>query len=318
MEYQLVGNNQEQTLLFFHGTPGGYDQGIGALDDAQVLTLSRPGYLGTPLEVGTTPGDQAQAAAAVLDKLGIAEVTVMGASGGGPAAYTFAARYPERTLALVGLEAISHSIAKDEVGLPDSDFLFWLMIQSLGARAAAAGKDIADYTYDFLTGGDGQSFAILLGAYAKDSFDVLAEMIQHPNTTIGLSDTGAHVNLIFDGVGPTYQLTHWVRDRNKGSKLPIELIVHKQTLNNAKLFGLHDRGSIEVGKRADLNLFDLDKLELGALEVHSDLPAGGNRILQTARGYLNTFVAGVKTRENDEDTGARPGRVIRGNQIQRV
>lgn len=190
--------------------------------------------------------------------------------------------------------------------------------ESLGARAAAAGKDIADYTYDFLTGGNGDSFAILLGAYAKDSFDVISEMIQHPNTTIGLSDAGAHVNLIFDGVGPTYQLTHWVRDRSKGSKLPIELIVHKQTLNNAELFGLTDRGSIEVGKRADLNLFDLDKLKLGALQIHNDLPAGGNRILQSASGYLNTFVAGVKTRENDKDTGARPGRVIRGNQIQAV
>jgi len=50
---------------------------------------------------------------------------------------------------------------------------------------------------------------------------------------------------------------------------------------------------------------------LGRLKVHSDLPAGGNRILQSASGYLNTFVSGVKTRENDQDTGARPGRVIR-------
>ena len=88
--------------------------------------------------------------------------------------------------------------------------------------------------------------------------------------------------------------------------------MHKQTLSNAELFGLHDRGSIEVGKRADLNLFDLEKLQLGPLEVHNDLPAGGSRILQSASGYLNTFVSGVMTRQNDEDTGARPGRVIRG------
>lgn len=184
---------------------------------------------------------------------------------------------------------------------------------SMGALAAAAGQDIAEHMYDYLTGGDGERFVILLGAnFADGTFSVIEEMLQHPHTTIGLSDAGAHVNLIFDAVAPTYQLTHWVRDRSRGPKLPIELIVHKQTQRNAELFGLHDRGSIQVGKRADLNLFDLQRLQLGRLEVHSDLPAGGSRILQSAQGYLHTFVAGVKTRQNDQDTGARPGRVIRG------
>ena len=184
--------------------------------------------------------------------------------------------------------------------------------QSIGARAAASGQDVASYMYDFLLEKDGNNFAILLGAnFVDGTFSVMEEMITHPNTTIGLSDAGAHVNLIFDAVGPTYQLTHWVRDRTRGPKMPIELIVRKQTMANAELFGLHDRGQIAVGKRADLNLFDLDRLELGGLSVHSDLPAGGNRILQGAKGYLNTFVSGVKTRENDADTGARPGRVIR-------
>ena len=187
---------------------------------------------------------------------------------------------------------------------------------SMGALAAAAGQDIAEYTYDYLTGGDGDRFAILLGAnFADGTFSVIEEMLQHPHTTIGLSDAGAHVNLIFDAVAPTYQLTHWVRDRSRGPRLPIELIVHKQTQRNAELFGLHDRGSLEVGKRADLNLFDLQRLQLGRLEVHDDLPAGGSRILQSAKGYLNTFVAGVKTRQNDQDTGARPGRVIRGTAL---
>ena len=187
---------------------------------------------------------------------------------------------------------------------------------SMGALAAAAGQDIAEYTYDYLTGGDGDRFAILLGAnFADGTFSVIEEMLRHPHTTIGLSDAGAHVNLIFDAVAPTYQLTHWVRDRSRGPRLPIELIVHKQTQRNAELFGLHDRGSLEVGKRADLNLFDLQRLQLGRLEVHDDLPAGGSRILQSAKGYLNTFVAGVKTRQNDQDTGARPGRVIRGTAL---
>ena len=184
---------------------------------------------------------------------------------------------------------------------------------NMGARAAAAGKDVTDYMYDFLTAGNGDQFAILLGSnFVSGNFEVMEDMIEHPDTIIGLSDAGAHVNLIFDAVGPTYQLIHWARDRTRGRRLPIELLVHKQTASNAQLFGLNDRGSIAVGKRADINLFDLERLGLGRLEVHRDLPAGGSRILQSASGYLNTFAGGVKTRENDQDTGARPGRVIRG------
>jgi N-acyl-D-aspartate/D-glutamate deacylase len=138
-------------------------------------------------------------------------------------------------------------------------------------------------------------------------------MLSDPHTVTGLSDAGAHVNLIFDAVAPTYQLMHWVRDRTRGPRLPVEHIVHKQTNNNAVLYGMHDRGSLELGKRADLNLIDLDNLSLGALGVHRDLPAGGSRILQSASGYLATFVNGVRTRENDADTGARPGRLVRTN-----
>jgi len=89
-------------------------------------------------------------------------------------------------------------------------------------------------------------------------------------------------------------------------------MVHKQTQRNAALFGLNDRGHIAPGKRADLNIIDLERLNLGHMKVKTDLPAGGSRILQGAQGYVNTFVKGVKTRANDEDTGARPGRVIRG------
>lgn len=185
--------------------------------------------------------------------------------------------------------------------------------ENIGALAAGAGRDVNEYMYDFLLQDDGKQFAILLGAnYIEGDFRVIHEMLTHKDTVIGLSDAGAHVNLIFDAVGPTYQLTHWVRDRSRGPRLPIELIVHKQTGANAGLFGLDDRGTLEVGKRADINVFDLERLSLGKLAVHHDLPAGGSRILQPAQGYLNTFVAGVMTRENDSDTGARPGRLIRG------
>jgi N-acyl-D-amino-acid deacylase len=184
--------------------------------------------------------------------------------------------------------------------------------QSFAARAAAAGQSFEEFLYDFLIGNDGRNFAIALGSnYHDRNFDVLRQMLTHPDTITGLSDAGAHVNLIFDGVAPTYQMIHWSRDRTRGERIPLEFIVAKQTKRNADLYGMSDRGSIEVGKRADINVIDFDRLALGPLEVRRDLPAGGSRILQPASGYRATWVNGVMTRRDDLDTGARPGRLVR-------
>ena len=63
---------------------------------------------------------------------------------------------------------------------------------------------------------------------------------------------------------------------------------------------------------ADLNLIDYDRLQLGNPEVVDDLPAGGRRLLQGAIGYVATIKSGVITFDEGEDTGARPGRLVRG------
>ena len=187
--------------------------------------------------------------------------------------------------------------------------------EQLSVRAAKEGRPIDEVLYDFLLENDGQNFVVLfLANYAEGNMDVIHTMLTDPHTITGLSDAGAHVNLIFDAVAPTYQMIHWVRDRKRGPKLPIEFVVHKQTGNNAELYGFSDRGTIEVGKRADLNVIDFERLGLGELEVHHDLPAGGSRILQPATGCIATLVNGVRTRKNDVDTGARPGRVVRPGQ----
>ncbi len=184
--------------------------------------------------------------------------------------------------------------------------------KSFAERAKAAGQSDEEFLYDFLIGNEGRNFAIALGSNFHDrNFNVLREMLTHPDTITGLSDAGAHVNLIFDGVAPTYQMIHWSRDRTRGETIPLEYLVAKQTKRNADLYGMTDRGSIEVGKRADINVIDFDRLSLGSLEVRRDLPAGGSRILQPASGYLATYVNGVQTRKNDKDTGARPGRLVR-------
>jgi N-acyl-D-amino-acid deacylase len=183
---------------------------------------------------------------------------------------------------------------------------------SFAAMAAAQGREPDEVMYDFLLEEDGRSFAILLGGnYLYGNFDVIREMLTHEHTVTGLSDAGAHVSLIVDGAMPTYQLTHWVRDRSRGDRLPLEFIVAKQTAVNADLYGLKDRGRLLPGLRADINIIDLARLKTDRPVPHHDLPAGGRRIMQPVEGYVGTFVNGVRTRRNDKDTGARPGRLVR-------
>jgi N-acyl-D-amino-acid deacylase len=181
--------------------------------------------------------------------------------------------------------------------------------RSIAGIAEATGSDPWEVLYDAISGG-----ALLLGAftnYAETSQDHLAVMIEHPDTVIGLSDGGAHVRFICDASLPTYLLTHWTRDRVRGDRLSLESVVRKQSALTAEVVGLTDRGTIEVGKRADINVIDLDHLVLHPPRPCDDLPAGGRRILQDASGYVATVVNGVVTRRNDADTGARPGRLVR-------
>ena len=152
----------------------------------------------------------------------------------------------------------------------------------------------------------------MLGAgFVDHNLDAIREMLVHPETVTGLGDAGAHVKLICDGSMPSTQITHWARDRTRGEQIPIEFLVEKQTRRNARLYGLDDRGTLEVGMRADVNVIDFANLQVRRPETHADLPAGGVRFLQPVSGYLATFVSGVQTRAHDTDTGERPGRLIR-------
>ncbi len=183
--------------------------------------------------------------------------------------------------------------------------------RSIAGIAEASGKDPWEVLYDSIAGG-----ALLLGAftnYANGSQDHLAVMLENPDTVLGLSDGGAHVRFICDASLPTYMLTHWTRDRTRGDRLSLESIVRKQTALTAEVVGLTDRGTLEVGKKADINVIDLDRLTLRPPHPADDLPAGGRRILQDASGYVATIVSGVVTRRDDLDTGARPGRLVRAS-----
>jgi len=185
--------------------------------------------------------------------------------------------------------------------------------ESIAAIAVERGLDPWELFYDLMLEDDGRQLLLrpLLG-YADFTQDPIREMVLHPGTVLGLGDGGAHVGAICDASIETYMLTHWVRDRTRGERLPLELVVHKMTADAAALYGLSDRGVVAPGKKGDLNVIDLDALRLHRPEMHHDLPAGAPRLLQRADGYVATIVSGRVVMRHGVDTGARPGALIRG------
>ncbi len=185
--------------------------------------------------------------------------------------------------------------------------------RSITGIAAATGRSPLSVAYDAMLEDDGRGLLYVpILNYSDGNLDAAREMLLHPRSASGLGDGGAHCGVICDASQPTFMLTHWTRDRARGERLPLEWIVKKQSHDTARLYGLGDRGTLEAGMLADLNLIDYERLELGSPRVADDLPAGGRRLLQGATGYVETIKSGVTTFAAGEETGARPGELIRG------
>jgi N-acyl-D-aspartate/D-glutamate deacylase len=183
--------------------------------------------------------------------------------------------------------------------------------QTIRALAAAAGVTIEEYFYDLLTSDGGAIAVQFLTNYSHGNLDATRDMLLHPTSISGLGDGGAHLRMVCDSAAPSFQLAFWSRDRTRGARIPLEHSVKKLTSECADLYGLTDRGRIEVGRRGDVNVIDFDALALGVPVTQYDLPLGGGRFVQKATGYLATIVNGEITRRDDEETGARPGRLVR-------
>jgi N-acyl-D-aspartate/D-glutamate deacylase len=178
--------------------------------------------------------------------------------------------------------------------------------------AAAKGRPQWEEFYDHLLQDEGRQ---LLNApvlnYSEGNLDATREMLVHPTTVFGLGDGGAHAGQTCDASTTTFMLSFWARDRDR-DRLPLEEAVRKLTSATADMFGLSDRGRLLPGKKADLNVIDFDRLGLERPTLASDLPGGAKRLVQRSTGYLATINRGQVTLEHGEDTGARPGALVRG------
>jgi N-acyl-D-amino-acid deacylase len=184
--------------------------------------------------------------------------------------------------------------------------------KKVGALAAARGISPRELIYDLMLESNGHVMFLLAAAnYAGDSLESARELMEHPDTIIGLGDGGAHYGSISDGSYPTTLLTHWTRMRTRGPRFSLPAAVRMLTRPNAEAIGLRDRGLLAPGLKADLNIIDYDSLRLHRPVTVADLPAGGRRLIQKADGYRLTMVGGTVTYRDGEPTGALPGRLVR-------
>ena len=177
--------------------------------------------------------------------------------------------------------------------------------------AANSNRTVEEVACDYIIEGLDRFLYCPVSNYVDGNLDTTREMFLDPGTLSGLSDGGAHVGSVVDASMPTYLLTHWARDRTRGPKLPLEMVVKAQTSETADFFGFTDRGRLALSLRADINLIDHAGLRIHAPHLVHDLPAGGKRLVQGVDGYIATFVAGETVFENGEHTGALPGRLVR-------
>ena len=183
---------------------------------------------------------------------------------------------------------------------------------SLNAQAIARGLDPWSCIYDVLLQNNGRSLLYTPFAnYAQNNLDCCRDMILHKDTVMGLGDGGAHVGTICDASFITSLITHWGRDRLRGEKIDLPTLIKCQSRDTARAVDLTDRGTLEPGMKADVNIIDFENLSVRLPEIVNDLPAGGARLQQRADGYLMTIVNGEPTYIEGEETDSLPGRLVR-------
>jgi N-acyl-D-aspartate/D-glutamate deacylase len=204
---------------------------------------------------------------------------------------------------LGGMATVEHVFPLEHDGVRGYDTAPERSIVALGR---ARGVSPFEVILDSIVATEGRGF-FLVPLYNPD-LSAAAAMLEHPLTTIGLGDSGAHTTQTCDSSYATFALAYWVRERRL---MPLERMVHKLTAELATMWGIADRGVLRPGAFADVNIIDLDRLDLRLPEVRHDLPTGAAHLHQAATGYVATVVNGQVLMRDGMHTGAYPGRVLR-------
>jgi N-acyl-D-aspartate/D-glutamate deacylase len=186
---------------------------------------------------------------------------------------------------------------------------------SFYVRAKQSNMTAMEAIYDYLCEGDGSNLIYFpIFNYNEGNLDVVHRMLTHPRSLLGLSDAGAHVGTICDASFSTFMLTHWVQAMQKAGdprQMALSAAVHALTQKQARYLGLQDRGVLQIGMRADINVINPSELSLGIPLLVRDLPAGGRRFVQKSSGYVGTWVAGQCVIWGGEMTNNKPGKLVR-------
>ena len=177
---------------------------------------------------------------------------------------------------------------------------------SLGYIARERGKSVVEAFIDLNLETNGR--VVFYYAFLNQRLDPIEYMMNKPVVAMGLADSGAHVGQIMDASQPTWLLAYWVRERQL---LTIEDAIRRWTSDTADLFGIKNRGRLEIGAFADVNVIDLDGLGMDVPSYEYDFPGGAGRYVQRARGYKHTIVNGKHFLSDGVHTGELAGKTLR-------
>ncbi|XOV90667.1 MAG: amidohydrolase family protein [Pseudomonadota bacterium] len=228
----------------------------------------------------------------------------------------FRARLVEEGKQLEAGGSMGHTLSSSQFFIPPARS-FWMGTaerpwygvdaeQSLAGLAAAAGEHPVETWLRLQLESAGEGLFHV--RFVNEDLERLPAYMDADWVVPGVGDAGAHVSMIMDAGWTSFLLSYWHRDRGVFSlEKAVELLTSKQ----ARVLGVSDRGVLQVGKKADINVIDMDRVEERQPKRVYDFPGGAPRLIQRAVGYRATLVNGAIILEDDELTGTRPGMILR-------